>query len=640
MAEAAAAAAERTILERVRRFQFDRFDQNVEEWTYYIQRFENELAIHGLLAEDAAVMHHRRNLLLSRIGPEAFKVVVDHFRPVAVNTCTYHELKQVLQRFYQQNICIMAERVVFAQRHRKEEETVTQFINALRALAGNCDFGASLAERLRDQLVIGLNNDTWQKEIFRLHPTNESTLAQIEATIIVLEQASVQQQRLHSLQTKGASPDTSVRRISTKPSKSQTSPKLSPARRTSGQQQQHTSSKARQLIKGRHCLKCGYNIHSNNETCPAVGVVCSACQKRNHFARVCVKSGNAVITSSYTGKPDRKRLNKVGFDTESDVTDYQSDADSLFDLNMIASVKHNGRLAVLHAKLNGHKLRMLYDPGAAFSVISHSTWQQIGSPPLSPVPNLMAFTKIPIVTLGSATVHVDAFNQHRKSLTVIVVKGEDTPLFGLDWVLKFGLPLPEGVTVCALRPSTSPKQPMPTQLSTKATQQRLPPTSSTSTTTLTPPIDSRFQQLLDEYADIFSPGHGIIRGQEAVVHIDPNARPKAFWARPVPFPLRKAVEAELDRLTVESILEPVYPRVTPIEWASPIVIAIKNNGAVRICGDFKVTINPHIVPDKYPLPRFEEIAAKLNNSRYFSVVDLKDAFLQLPVAESSRKYLV
>lgn len=184
MAEAAAAAAERTILERVSRFQFDRFDQNVEEWTYYIQRFENELAIHGLLAEDAAVMPHRRNLLLSRIGPEAFKVVVDHFRPVAVNTCTYHELKQVLQRFYQQNICIMAERVVFAQRHRKEEETVTQFINALRALAGNCDFGASLAERLRDQLVIGLNNDAWQKEIFRLHPTNESTLAQIEATII------------------------------------------------------------------------------------------------------------------------------------------------------------------------------------------------------------------------------------------------------------------------------------------------------------------------------------------------------------------------------------------------------------------------------------------------------------------------
>ena len=115
MAEAAAAAAaERALLERVRRFQFDRFDQNVEEWTYYIQRFENDLALHGLLASDD-VMPRRQNLLLSRIGPEAFKVVVDHFRPDAVNTRMYNELKQVLQRFYQKNICIMAERVVFVQ---------------------------------------------------------------------------------------------------------------------------------------------------------------------------------------------------------------------------------------------------------------------------------------------------------------------------------------------------------------------------------------------------------------------------------------------------------------------------------------------------------------------------------------------
>ncbi len=153
-------------------------------------------------------------------------------------------------------------------------------------------------------------------------------------------------------------------------------------------------------------------------------------------------------------------------------------------------------------------------------------------------------------------------------------------------------------------------------------------------------MEPKLQQLLDEYADIFKAEKGTIRGQEAVVHIDPAVKPRAFPPRPVPFPMRRAVEDELQRLVDDGILEAVDPMVTPIEWASPIVIAVKSSGAIRICGDFKVTINPHIITDRYPLPRFEEIAAKLNGCQYFSVIDLKDAYLQLPVAEESRKYFV
>ncbi|XP_059059126.1 uncharacterized protein K02A2.6-like [Achroia grisella] len=79
--------------------------------------------------------------------------------------------------------------------------------------------------------------------------------------------------------------------------------------------------------------------------------------------------------------------------------------------------------------------------------------------------------------------------------------------------------------------------------------------------------------------------------------------------------------------------------VTPIEWASPIVIAIKSNGNVRICADFKVTINQHVQVDDYPLPRFEEITSKLAGGQLFTKIDLKDAYLQLLVHPDSRKYL-
>jgi hypothetical protein len=102
--------------------------------------------------------------------------------------------------------------------------------------------------------------------------------------------------------------------------------------------------------------------------------------------------------------------------------------------------------------------------------------------------------------------------------------------------------------------------------------------------------------------------------------------------------LRKTVEDELDRFIAEGVSEPVDSMVTPIKWASPIVVAIKSSGAVRICGDFKVTINPHIVADKYPLPRFKEIASNLKGCKFSSVIDLRDAYLQLLVAEQSRKY--
>ena len=212
----AGAADQRALTDRVRRFQFTPFDARIEEWRYYIRRFERELSLNELLA-GAATEPHRRDLLVSRVGPDAFKVLVDHFQPAEIEDQTYINIKAVLQGYYQANICVLAERVAFTLRHRKESETLSQYINALRALASNCEFGASLNERLRDQMVIGISNDGWQKEIFRVHPTNAASFNDIEATTLILEQATWQQKRLrlHSL-TKGGglNYDPSVHRIS------------------------------------------------------------------------------------------------------------------------------------------------------------------------------------------------------------------------------------------------------------------------------------------------------------------------------------------------------------------------------------------------------------------------------------------
>ena len=53
-----------------------------------------------------------------------------------------------------------------------------------------------------------------------------------------------------------------------------------------------------------------------------------------------------------------------------------------------------------------------------------------------------------------------------------------------------------------------------------------------------------------------------------------------------------------------------------------------------------MTINPHVYVDPHPLPRFEDIIAKLSGSKTFSIVDLTDAYLQMEVDPSSRKFMV
>lgn len=81
------------------------------------------------------------------------------------------------------------------------------------------------------------------------------------------------------------------------------------------------------------------------------------------------------------------------------------------------------------------------------------------------------------------------------------------------------------------------------------------------------------------------------------------------------------VEAELERLEREGIIEPVQFS----QWAAPIVPVIKPDGSIRICGDYKVTVNQASRADTYPIPRIEELFAKLAGGECFTKLDLSHA---------------
>jgi len=74
------------------------------------------------------------------------------------------------------------------------------------------------------------------------------------------------------------------------------------------------------------------------------------------------------------------------------------------------------------------------------------------------------------------------------------------------------------------------------------------------------------------------------------------------------------------------------------EWAAPIVPVLKQS--VRICGDFKLTANRASKLDRYPIPKIEDLFAKLAGGKTFSQLDLSQAYQQLPLDQKSKSYVV
>ena len=71
------------------------------------------------------------------------------------------------------------------------------------------------------------------------------------------------------------------------------------------------------------------------------------------------------------------------------------------------------------------------------------------------------------------------------------------------------------------------------------------------------------------------------------------------------------------------------------KWATPIVPVPKKDGSFRLCGDYKVTLNPALEVDQHPLPKPEEIFASLAGGQSFSKLDLSQAYQQLPLDAAS-----
>ena len=73
---------------------------------------------------------------------------------------------------------------------------------------------------------------------------------------------------------------------------------------------------------------------------------------------------------------------------------------------------------------------------------------------------------------------------------------------------------------------------------------------------------------------------------------------------------------------------------------SSAVPVLKRDGSVRVCGDYKVTVNKSLQKEVYPLPTPEDLFTKLEGGVWFAKLDLSHAYQQVELDEESQELLV
>lgn len=95
--------------------------------------------------------------------------------------------------------------------------------------------------------------------------------------------------------------------------------------------------------------------------------------------------------------------------------------------------------------------------------------------------------------------------------------------------------------------------------------------------------------------------------------------------------IQALIDEELERMIKLGVIERSFS-----PWSSPVIPVPKPNGKIRICLDSRV-LNTKTIKDSYPLPYISRILSQLHESKFISTLDLKDAFWQIPLEESSKE---
>ena len=240
--------------------------------------------------------------------------------------------------------------------------------------------------------------------------------------------------------------------------------------------------------------------------------------------------------------------------------------------------------------INGYNVEFEVDTGSPIALTGETGWKKIGSPRLArSYIRLCAYNQRQISVMGKCTVDVKCGSTVLQLPLVVVSSGAS--LLGLNWIQAFQL----DINALLYTP--------------KASAELL----CADVHTMGVPTDLDLKKVIADHPSIFAPGLGLCTKTKAHLQLRDDVQPKFLKARPLPFSRIDAVGKELQRLEDLKIVT----KVDYSDWATPIVVVQKPSGKVRICGDYRATVNPCLHVQQHPIPRIEELFAKLQGGHAF-----------------------
>ncbi|UYV80200.1 K02A2.6-like, partial [Cordylochernes scorpioides] len=335
------------------------------------------------------------------------------------------------------------------------------------------------------------------------------------------------------------------------------------------------------------CKHCG---KQHKELCRFKEAICFKCNKKGHIASICWSSRRNL--RQHQNQPGN--IHQIGDQEEEE--EYVQKIISVTIPEYKINFASSDPPYLTELKVEGNFIKFEMDTGSGLTLISEKDFknslQHLKLEKASIIVRTYDGTVVPI--LGKINVKVECQDITYK-LRALVVKGEKRALMGREWInrLKLGCFAVKHM-----------------------------------------PVEITIEEILKENQALFVETTEPIKGFTFSVNMC-DVNPIFHKARPVPFAIRPAVTEALDKMVAKGYL----CEVASSKWATPVVVVPKKNKEIRICCEFKVTLNKYLDTAAYPLPTQQDLFSTLAKGKYFSKLDLRNAYLQLEVDPGTRPLL-